>query len=107
MILASLLTITICTITLLLLAVTTLVQQKSDIAAFESDINKYVERFNGDGGSEVRNYLSIQDKFETLARLDQEKIDVNRIWSGTNSLFGSSKSFLPDEYVNSIETLRF
>ena len=98
--------ITICTIALLLLGVTTLVQQKKDILNHQEKINAYVKNFNGENGQDVRKYLSIQSKFQSLSQLKENKIDANRIWS--NGLFGGGeRSFLPPRYLKNVETYDF
>ena len=98
--------ITICTIALLLLGVTTLVQQKNDILYHQERINAYVKDFNGENGRDVRKYLSIQSKFQSLGQLKAKKIDANRIWS--NGLFGGGeRSFLPPRYLENVELYDF
>lgn len=104
--LVSLFIITICTITLMLLGVTTLVQQKNDILSHVEKINTYVDEFNQVNGREVRKYIAIQDKFESLTELNTKKIDANKVWS--NGLFGGGQdSFLPVRYLDSIELFDF
>ena len=104
--LVALFVITICTIALLLLGVTALVHQKNDILSHQKKINSYVKSFNGEEGRDVRKYLAIQSKFQSLNQLEEEKIDANRIWS--SGLFGGGeRSFLPSRYLEEIELYDF
>lgn len=97
--------ITICTIVLLLLGATTLVQQKNDILSHRDAINAYVEDFNGDEGRDIRRYLAIQEKFQSLEQLQETKLDVNRVWA--NGLFGGQASFLPPQFLEKIDRYDF
>lgn len=109
--LASLFIVTVCTIFLLALGGTTLVQQKDTIETFEKNINAYVREFNsGSEGDNTREHLDIQRKFEALATLEEGKIDAYRVW--TNGLFGGNRdlkinSFLPSVYLQNIELYDF
>ena len=103
--LVALFVITICTISLLLMGVTTLVQQKNDILSHRDAINAYVTSFNGEEGRDIRRYLAIQEKFQSLNQLQDLKLDVNKIWS--NGLFGGQASFLPNRFLRKIELYDF
>ncbi len=102
--------ITGCTIALLLMGLDTLVRQTNNVLTQEEKINAYVEEFNGDEGEDVRTYLAIQRKFETLGQLAEKKIDPTRLWN--DGLFGANPetgtdSFLPSQYLNQIELYDF
>lgn len=103
--LVALFVITICTISLLLMGFTTLVQQKNDILSHRDAINAYVADFNSEEGRDIRRYLAIQGKFQSLSQLEDQKLDVNRIWA--NGLFGGQTTFLPAHFLETIELYDF